>query len=293
MRIILFFIAATACLTAFATAQTTPVTTAAIAEKTKEMTAMPGYFPLYYDAKTGRVFLQVSRWNDDFLYVHSLPAGVGSNDIGLDRGQIGGSMIVRFERFGPKIFLVQPNRNYRAVTDDAQERRAVAESFAQSVIWGFTVEAEEGNRVLIDATGFFLRDAHGIPETLANEKQGSYSLDPGRSAIYPDRTRNFPRNTEVEAMLTFAGHDSGPWVQSVTPSPDSLTVREHHSFVALPDTPMTTRAYDPRSGFIAESYMDYASPISEPVTKRFVIRHRLEKRDPAAALSDPVQPIVY
>jgi len=293
MRIILFFIAATACLTAFATAQTTPVTTAAIAEKTKEMTAMPGYFPLYYDAKTGRVFLQVSRWNDDFLYVHSLPAGVGSNDIGLDRGQIGGSMIVRFERFGPKIFLVQPNRNYRAVTDDAQERRAVAESFAQSVIWGFTVEAEEGNRVLIDGTGFFLRDAHGIPETLANEKQGSYSLDPGRSAIYPDRTRNFPRNTEVEAMLTFAGHDSGPWVQSVTPSPDSLTVREHHSFVALPDTPMTTRAYDPRSGFIAESYMDYASPISEPVTKRFVIRHRLEKRDPAAALSDPVQPIVY
>ena len=121
---------------------------------------MPGYFPMFYDAKAGKVFLEVSRWNNDFLYVNSLPAGVGSNDIGLDRGQIGGSMIVRFERFGPKVLLVQPNQNYRAVTTDAQERRAVEESFAQSVIWGFTAEAEEGDRVLIDATSFFLRDAH-------------------------------------------------------------------------------------------------------------------------------------
>ena len=286
MRIILLFIA----VVGFVAAQTASATTPTIAEKTKEMTAMPGYFPMYYEAKTGRVFLEVSRWNNDFLYVNSLPAGVGSNDIGLDRGQIGGSIIVRFERFGPKILLVQPNQNYRAVTNDAQERRAVEESFAQSVIWGFTVEAEEGDRVLIDATPFFLRDAHGIPETLANEKQGSYSLDDKRSAIYPDRTRNFPRNTEVEALLTFAGKDAGPWVQSVTPSADSLTVREHHSFVALPDTPMTPRAYDPRSGFIAQSYADYASPISEPLTKRFIIRHRLEKGQPIVYYLDPGTP---
>ena len=286
MRTLLLF---TAC-SALAAAQTVSAT---IADKTKEMTAMPGYFPMYYDAKTGHVFLEVSRWNNDFLYVNSLPAGVGSNDIGLDRGQIGGSMVVRFERFGPKVLLVQPNQNYRAVTNDAQERRAVEESFAQSVIWGFTVEAEEGSRVLIDATSFFLRDAHDIPETLDHEKQGNYSLDEKRSAIYPDRTKNFPRNTEVEALLTFAGKDSGPWVQSVTPTPEALTVREHHSFVALPETPIALREYDPRSGFIGISYADYALPISEPLIKRLIIRHRLEKRDPTAAVSDPVQPIVY
>ncbi len=287
MRTMLLFLAI---VTFAAAAQTAPVT---IAEKTKDMTAMPGYFPMFYEVKTGHVFLEVSRWNDDFLYVNSLPAGVGSNDIGLDRGQIGGSMIVRFERFGPKVLLVQPNQNYRAVTNDAQERRAVEESFAQSVIGGFTVEAEEGDRVLIDATSFFLRDAHNVPETLAQEKQGSFSLDDKRSAIYPDRTKNFPRNTEVEALLTFSGKDAGPWVQSVTPSPDSLTVREHHSFVALPDTPMTPRVYDPRSGFIAISYRDYATPIPEPIEKRLIIRHRLEKRDPTAAVSDPVKPIIY
>lgn len=289
MRTFLLFLTSVA----LAAAQA-PAAPATIAEKTKEMTAMPGYFPLYYDAKTGRVFLEVSRWNSDFLYVNSLPAGVGSNDIGLDRGQIGGSMVVRFERYGPKVLLVQPNQSYRAVTSDPQERRAVEESFARSVIWGFTSEAEEGNRVLIDATSFFLRDAHSVPETLSRENQGSFSLDDRRSAIYPDRTRNFPRNTEVEAMLTFSGRGAGPWVQSVTPSPDALTVREHHSFVALPDAAtFHTRGYDPRAGFIGMSYMDYATPIAEPVMKRFIIRHRLEKKNPAAAVSDPVQPIVY
>jgi len=272
-----------------AVAQTPPT----IAVKTQGMTGMPGYFPMFYEAKTGHIFLEVSRWNNDFLYVNSLPAGVGSNDIGLDRGQIGGSIVVRCERFGPKVLLVQPNQDFRAVTNDPLERRAVEESFAQSVIWGFTTEAEEGDRVLIDATSFFLRDAHSIPETLGREKQGSYSVDEKRSAIYPDRTKNFPRNTEVEALLTFAGKDPGAWVQSVTPSPDSLTVREHHSFVALPEIPLTTRAYDPRAGFIGLSFADYASPISEPLMKHLIIRHRLEKRDPAAAVSDPVQPIIY
>ena len=292
MRPILL-LALAAALTRAQTTPAQPAASATIAEKTAGLTLMPGYFPMYYDAKTGRVLLQIARWNSDFLYVNSLPEGVGSNDIGLDRGQIGASMIVRFERYGAKVLLVQPNQNYRAVTNDALERRAVEESFAQSVIWGFTVEAEDGYTVLIDATDFFLRDAHGIPETLTREKQGSYSLDEKRSAIYPDRTKNFPRNTEVEALLTFSGHDPGPWVQSVTPTPESLTVREHHSFIALPDKPLTPRVYDPRSGLIGISYMDYATPISEPITKRFIIRHRLEKRDPNASISDPVQPIVY
>jgi len=264
-----------------------------IASKTKGMSAMPGYFPLYYEAKTGKLFLEIPRWNEDFLYVDSLPQGVGSNDIGLDRGQVGNSRVVRFERYGPKILLVQPNQDYRAETSDPQQRRAVEESFAQSVLWGFTAEAEDGDRALVDATAFFLRDVHGIPETLADKKQGGYSLDEKRSAIYPDRTKNFPRNTEVEALLTFAGHDAGQWLASVTPTPDSLTVREHHSFIALPEKPFVPRVFDPRSGFIGFSYADYATPISEPLRKHFIIRHRLEKRDPDAAISEPVQPIVY
>lgn len=264
-----------------------------IADKAKGLEAMPGYFPMYYDAKTGKLFLEISRWNTDFLYVNSLPAGVGSNDIGLDRGQIGGSLIVHFERSGPKVLLVAANQEYRALTESEPEREAVRESFAQSVIWGFTAEASEGDRVLVDATAFYLRDAHRIPETLAGEKQGAYSLDASRSALYMDRTKNFPKNTEVESVLTFTSRDPGPWVRSVTPAPESLTVREHHSFIALPDRPFQPRRYDVRMGLFGVHFLDYATPISELIEKRYAIRHRLEKRDPSAATSDAVEPITY
>ena len=205
----------------------------------------PGYFNLYWDAKQGKLWLEIDKWNTEFLYQTGLPAGVGSNDIGLDRGQLGKTAIVRFERSGPKILLIEENLGYRAVTSDADERRAVHDSFAESALWGFTVAAEENCpasidatqencRALVDATDFFLRDAHGIPATLRRTKQGAYHLDASRCAIYLPQTKSFPLNTEVEATLTFSGDDPGPWVREVTPSPESITVREHHSFVQLP-----------------------------------------------------------
>jgi hypothetical protein len=82
-------------------------------------------------------------------------------------------------------------------------------------------------------------------------------------------------------------------VRDVTPSPESITVREHHSFVQLPPPGYKPRAYDPRASFFGIGYMDYATPISEPIVKRFIARHRLEKKDPTEAMSEAVQPIVY
>jgi hypothetical protein len=272
--------------------------TPTIADKTAGMQKLPGYFNLYWDAKQGKLWLEIDKWSTEFLYQSGLPAGIGSNDIGLDRGQLGMTGIVRFERSGPKILLIQENLEYRAVSNDADERRAVHDSFAESALWGFTVGAEENGHALVDATDFFLRDAHGIPATLRRTKQGSYHLDASRCAIFPplaenSHTKNFPLNTEVEATLTFAGDEPGGWVRQVTPSPESITVREHHSFAQLPPAGYKPRIYDPRSSFFGISYMDYATPVSEPIVKRFTARHRLEKKDPKAALSEPVQPIVY
>jgi len=267
--------------------------TPTITEKTAGMEKRPGYFNLYWDAKQGKLWLEIKNWNEEFLYQSSLPAGIGSNDIGLDRGQLGKTAIVRFERSGPKVLLIEENLEYRAVTNDPDERKAVRDSFAESALWGFTVAAEENGGALVDATDFFLRDAHGIPETLRREKQGSYRLDPTRCSIYLPRTKSFELNTEVEATLTFAGDEPGPWVREVTPSPESITVREHHSFVQLPPLGYKPRAYDPRSSFFGIVYMDYATPVSEPIVKRFIARHRLEKKDPTAAESEPVQPIIY
>jgi hypothetical protein len=239
------------------------------------------------------LWLEIDKWGTDFLYQSGLPAGIGSNDIGLDRGQLGATRIVRFDRSGPKVLLMQENLEYRAVSNDPDERRAVHDSFAESALWGFTVAAEEKDHALVDATDFFLRDAHHVPEALQRTKQGAYRLEGTRCAIYLPNTKNFPLNTEVEATLTFVGTEPGPWVRQVTPSPDAITVREHHSFVQLPPPGYQPRAYDPRASFFGIQYMDYATPISEPIMKRFMARHRLEKRDPKAAMSEPVKPIVY
>jgi hypothetical protein len=266
---------------------------ATIAEKTAGAQKLAGYFNLYWDAKQGKLWLEIDKWGDEFLYQSGLPAGIGSNDIGLDRGQLGATRIVRFERSGPKVLLIQENLEYRAVSEDPYERRAVHDSFAESALWGFKIEAEEKGHALVDATDFFLRDVHGIPAALRRTKQGSFHLDGSRCAIYLPQTKNFPLNTEVEAMLTFAGEDPGRWVRDVTPSPESITVREHHSFVQLPPPGYKPRAYDPRSSFFGPGYMDYATPISEPIVKRSIARHRLEKKDPKAAVSEAVQPIVY
>jgi hypothetical protein len=264
-----------------------------IAEKTKDAQKFAGYFNLYWDPKTGKLWLEIDKWNTNFLYQGSLTAGVGSNDIGLDRGQLGETRVVRFERSGPKVLLIQENLNFRAVSNDADEKRAVHDSFAESVIWGFSAAAEENGHLLVDATDFYLRDAHGVTAALKRTKQGAYKLDGSRSAIYLANTKNFPLNTEVEATLTFTGDEPGKWVKDVTPDPTSITVREHHSFVQLPPAGYKARAYDPRSSFYGISYMDYATPVSEPIVKRFTARHRLEKRDPTAAVSEPVEPIVY
>ena len=264
-----------------------------IAEKTKDAQKLAGYFNLYWDDKAGRLWLEIDKWDTEFLYQSGLPAGVGSNDIGLDRGQLGATRIVRFERSGLKVLLVQENLNFRAVSNDADEKRAVRDSFAESVLWGFTVTADENGRVLVDATDFFLRDAHGVTNALRRAKQGAYKLDASRSAIYLPNTRNFPLNTEVEATLTFTGDEPGRWVRDVTPDPSAITVREHHSFVQLPPPGYKPRVCDPRSSFFGISYMDYATPVSEPIVKRFAARHRLAKKEPTAAMSEPVQPIVY
>ena len=265
-----------------------------IASKVEKLQKIDGFVPLYWQASTGKLFMEVGRFGQEILYQVSLPAGLGSNPVGLDRGQLGDSDVVRFERVGPKVLLVQPNYRYRAITSNEPERRAVEQSFAQSVLYGFKVEAEEGGRVLVDATAFFTRDAHDVVGRLRETKQGTYKLDDSRSAIYLPRTKAFPKNTEVEATLTFTTDGvPGKYIRDTTPTPAAVTLREHHSFVELPDLRYTPRKLDPRAPSFGIEFYDFASPLNTPVEQRWIARHRLEKKDPAAAISDPVTPIVY
>jgi hypothetical protein len=266
-----------------------------ILEKTKSMKPYTGFFNFYWEESTGKIWLQIDKLDEEILYQTSLPAGLGSNDVGLDRGIMGTTYIVKFNRVGNKILMITPNYSYRAVNGDLAEKRAVEQSFAQSTIWGFTVAAESNGSVLVDATDFLLRDALQVSTTLQNTKQGSYSIDATRSAMYLQRTKNFPLNTEFETTVTFVNKDGKPgnYVNAVTPAPEAITLRMHHSFVQLPDNNFKTRLYDTRSPYITNSYFDYSTPVTEPIQKNYIIRHRLQKKDPTAAKSEAINPIIY
>lgn len=267
----------------------------AVSEKTKDLKSYEGFFTFYWDENSGKLLLEVSKTDQEFLYVTSLPAGLGSNDIGLDRGLLGENRIVKFNKVARKLLLVQPNYSYRAITANKAEKTAVEQSFAQSTLWGFTIEAETENRYLVDATDFFLRDAMKAAQRIRSLKQGTYSFDKNRSAFYLPQTKNFPLNTEIETTITLVNTDgeTGSFVQSVAPSSEAITVRMHHSFVQLPDNNYKPRVFDPRSSFIPVSFFDYSTPVSEPIEKFYIMRHRLQKKDPSAAISEPVKPIIY
>jgi hypothetical protein len=257
-----------------------------------------GFIDAEWDAEGGRLLLQVEQFDEPFLYQSSLARGVGSNNLGLDRGRLGETRVVRFERSGPKVLLIEDNLAYRARSDDAAERRAVTESFARSVIWGFEAISESDEGVLVDGTDFFLRDADGLAARLARLKEGQYRIDATRSAIYLPQTKGFPDNTEVEAIVTFTGQPSGAYLPTVVPDPRAVSVHLHHSFIRLPDNNYEPIAYDPRSGLYgiekyASGFADFAAPIGEPVQVNFGERHRLEKQNADAEVSEAVEPIIY
>ncbi len=252
-----------------------------------------GYFNFYYDESTDKIHLVVDKLGTEFLYVHSLSEGLGSNDIGLDRGQLGGGKVVFFKKAGNKILLIEPNQDYRAITNNQEEKQSVKEAFAKSVLWGFKIDKEKNGKYLVDATDFFVRDAHGVVNRLASNKEGTYKLDKSRSAFNLERTKAFPKNVEFDVLLTFTGKPNGYNIRSVAPDATAVTSHQHHSFVELPDDNYKPRIYDPRCGSWQMTYMDYATPVDQPIVKRYIYRHRLEKKDPSAAVSEAKEPIIY
>jgi hypothetical protein len=301
------------------------------------MQKLDGLFPIYWDERAGNLYLEIPKMETEFLYTTGLAAGLGSNDLGLDRGQQGQGRLVWFQRVGPRVLMVQPNETFRSSSSNTAEQRSVEDSFARSILWGFTVAAETSGRVLVDATDFVLRDAHGAANQL---NPGPYRVDRTRSAVYMPRTKAFPKNTEIEVILTFAneaaggrgGGGGGPaqgpapigssaaigvgavvpgaaaagrggggrgggmfagTIASVTPTAESVTLREHFSLVELPDKNFQPRYDDPRAGYGGLSFVDYSVPIGEPMVQRWIRRHRLEKKDPNAAISEAVKPIEY
>ena len=252
-----------------------------------------GFFNFSYDQSNDKIFLMVDKIDHEFLYVSSLATGVGSNDIGLDRGQLGSERLVKFIKRGNKLLLVQPNLYYRAETDNLSEKKSVDQAFAKSVLFGFKIIDKYEDSYKIDFTPFLKFDRHGVAKTLKNKNQGSYSVDLSKSSIEMFNTKAFPRNVEFEALLTFSGDAIGNLVRSVVPDPNNITLTQHHSFIQLPDNDYQPRKFDPRSGAIFIEFMDYSTPVDQEMVKKYIIRHRLKKKNPSLAVSEAVEPIIY
>ncbi|MBN4076160.1 zinc-dependent metalloprotease [Gemmatimonas aurantiaca] len=264
-----------------------------ISEKTKGMAKAEGLFTYYLDDNSGKIFLEIRALDEEFLYVNSLRTGLGSNPVGLDRGQLGNERIVKFVRYANRIFLMQENLDFRAVTDNADERRAVEESFAKSVLWAGEIVANSGDKVLVDLSNFLLRDAHNVIGRLSAREQGTFTLDKERSVIDFARCKAFPKNIELEALLTFSSKKPGKLVRETTPTPTAVTLWQRHSFIELPDDKYKMRRFDVRAGIFSIAYADYATALDAPLEKRFIVRHRLTKKNSAAELSEALEPIVY
>lgn len=262
-------------------------------ENKKDLVKQEGYFNFYYSEKEDEIYLEVERLNEEFLYVPSLATGIGSNDIGLDRGQLGNEAVVKFEKAGNKLLLVQPNLKYRADTPNDAERKSVEEAFARSVLYGFEIKEEKDGKYIIDFTPFLFEDAHGVASRLKQGSHGDFRIDRSKSALYLPRTKAFPKNVEFETLLTFEGEAASGALRSVAPDSRNITANLHHSFVQLPDDDFEKRPFSPGSGAISMTYYDYSSPVYEPLEKKYIIRHRLKKTDPDAEESEVTEPIIY
>ncbi len=264
--------------------------------------ALDGFVPLRWDS-SGRLLLRVHDVGAELLYVARLSHGV--SDYRLERGNLARPQVVRFERRAGRLFLVAVNYAWRTSSAEAAQKRAVRESFAESVLWSFDIVEDSGEDVLVDGTAFLLRDAFDVAGYLGKAGEGAYVLDASRCAIAEEGTGAFPRNTQVESILTFTnprattlpfwfGNGQVEGMAALTPDPRAVTIRVRNCFIQLPDAGYRPREFDPRSSFFSSViFHDFGRSLELPADVHYILRHRLEKRDPAAAVSAAVKPVVY
>jgi len=265
-----------------------------------------GFFPYYWDEKKGDILFELSpaALQGEFLYFTGLGSGVGTIEAFADRSSFGSGSVCRFRRVGMRVLVIEENSSFVAPKGSPELQHSVEYSFPTSVLASLPIEAEHDGTVLVDADALLVRDAFDLLSQLRRptravggvtireqlSKAADWRLDKDRSVIDLEHTGSFPLNTEVEALLTFASDTETDLNQ---PDPHSLSIREHHSFVAIPAPGYQPLEQDPRVGFSSTSLQDFSQPYNQPLTRYLVQRWRLQKKDPNAALSEPVKPIVF
>jgi Met-zincin/Domain of unknown function (DUF5117) len=277
-----------------------------LAARTAGLERHDGFFPYYWDEKKGAVLFELSpaALRGEFLYFTGLGSGIGSIEAFADRSSFGAGAVCRFRRVGMRVLVIEENSSFLAPNGAPELQHSVEYSFPTSVLASLPIEGERDSMVLVNADSLLVRDAFDLLSQLRrpsravggvvvrelSSKAVDWRLDKDRSVIDLEHTGSFPLNTEVEALLTFATDSESDLNQ---PDPHSLSIREHHSFVAMPAAGYEILDQDPRVGFSTVSFQDFSQPYNRPLTRYLVNRWRLQKKDPNAAISEPVKPIVF
>ncbi|UUL83811.1 zinc-dependent metalloprotease [Sphingomonas qomolangmaensis] len=273
----------------------------------------PTLLPVRANPADGRVLFTLPAADADgvsgrFLYATALRTGLGSADLRLDRGMLGGEQIIAFRRIGEKVAVTFENHRFRA-TGDTKVAEGGRTSFPFSIVAMLEV-VDTGDRgpLVVDMTPFLTRDVIGIADTLnrgapAGASPGGagggggggrgFRLAEGLSAVDTASVKAFPDNIEIDALQTYQTETPGREVERLSPEPRQTSFVVHHSFIRLPAPGYTARAFDIRSAAGGNQYYDYGTPLGAPVVQQVANRFRLEKTDPAAARSPVKKPIVF
>lgn len=277
-----------------------------LASRTAGLEKHSGFLPYYWDEKKGEILFELSpaALQGEFLYFTGLGSGVGSIEMFADRSSVGATDgVCRFRRVGMRVLVIEENTSFRATNGSAELKQSVESSFPTSVLASLPIEAEQEGTVLVNANPLLIRDVYDLlsqlrrpthvvgGEMVRDQTRGaSWRLDDDRSVIDLEHSGSFPLNTEIEALLTFSSDSESDLNQ---PDAHALSVREHHSFLALPEAGYETREADPRVGFFGVDFRDYSQAFDQPLMRHFISRWRLQKKDPQAAVSEPAKPIVF
>ncbi len=272
-----------------------PASDAALAGTTRQ----DGLLPVHIDKAKGRILLSLPKADADgvsgrFLYVAALKTGLGSAPVGLDRATLGDTQVLVFRRIGKKVIAEYENPKFTAAGAPAAEQIAARESFAVSTVWaGDVVSETPDGRILVDISSFLTRDVIGAADALKQAGENGFKLVSDLSIADPSAVKVFPENIEFEARQTFASDTPGPETRNIAPDAKQITLIVRHSLVKLPEPGFVPRAFDPRTGTWGVVGLDYAVPLGDDIVGRWARRFRLEKTDPAAAVSTVKKPIIF
>ncbi|MDM7914142.1 MAG: zinc-dependent metalloprotease [Candidatus Eisenbacteria bacterium] len=249
-----------------------------------------GFFPIYRDRDRGKLYLEIPQEQLGQEFLLAITRSGGDGDL-FDNAAMLDSYVCLFRREGKKVQLYRPNPSFVAPGDSAFAR-AIERGVSGSVVIALDLAARphpERKSLLVDPSPFLLQDNGWVASSLRDHPSG-YRLDGGSS--YVDRIQSFPKNLEIDAVLTFRTDIPKAPMSNVVDS-RSFSHRYHYSLVETPPAGYAPRLADDRVGHFLTMLQDYSNTRSETPYVRYVDRWRLEKKDPAAALSEPVQPIVY